>query len=1043
MTVNHPPDYTELEHTHPILPASLAPDEPGIERHEDIEHPTSPDLNQYPTVSVVVLNYNGLRHLEPCFKALLELDYPKDHLELMLADNGSSDNSLDFMREHFPTVRLVETGGNLGFAAGNNYGAERATGEYVAFLNNDTRVERHWLAEMVKTLVEGKDEGVVCTSSLMLDWRGEHIDFQAGGVNFHGFGFQPSYGRAYNGEEIAPRYLLFACGGSMLIDRQVFLDVGGFDPDYFMFFEDVDLGWRLWALGYKVTLTPTAVTYHRHHGSQGGIPGHRTYVFFERNALYTIYKNYEESHVHKILAAALLLLGERAVRFIVAGGSDLSDFEFTNREQDPEPAINVHRNAVAGLLAANEFMENLERCREKREWIQARRKRTDAELFALFGQPGRINWINHETDAPYAVAQYSLLNEFGIQNLWSHVPKEVLVISPDVLPVGDIPASGSGIRAWALGKGLESMGHNVHFTMPAPAIQGREGSVPPEYVSGAWTPDNLQTIVDAMVPDVIVSCGWPNVTWTNRANVPVAIDLTGPHLLERAYQGYRDVHTNSLEKLAALSRGDFFTCIGERQRYYFQGWLAQAGVSVGDLSERLQVIPYSVDPQLPKHEWPEDWTGVDVRFVYGGIFLPWQNPAPALLTVAATLEEQDKGVLEVIGGKHPFYPVHTGEYGPLIEKLSTAERVRMSGLLPHDKLVERYTHAHVAVDMIMPNVERELAFPSRTIHYMWCGLPVIHPAFSEVAAHIREYEAGWIAPHDDQQALRDIVISILDNPDEARRRGENAQRLARERFTWDKTVEKLAEFVRQPYMRNERRGLPQKEKIAAAVAAVVAAAVASGDTPQTAMPVAPVVRSGPPTGYVITDSWDRKLPPNLEHIYGKRRSIAAQIGARSTGLLRALAPIRGSKVRPQAVNGQMRYALPELIAGHSQGQRFFSPHNGLSGIDVIISTRQRRNTSRLVLHIRTNPGGSADTYSLNIPTHKLKDGQTVAFRFPPIPDSAGRWFYFVADSPDAVPGDAISLYATHYPEDARAQRYEDGLPAEGSLVMALEFNGAG
>jgi hypothetical protein len=71
----------------------------------------------------------------------------------------------------------------------------------------------------------------------------------------------------------------------------------------------------------------------------------------------------------------------------------------------------------------------------------------------------------------------------------------------------------------------------------------------------------------------------------------------------------------------------------------------------------------------------------------------------------------------------------------------------------------------------------------------------------------------------------------------------------------------------------------------------------------------------------------------------------------------------------------------------------------------------------------------------------MKDGQTVAFRFPPIPDSAGRWFYFVADSPDAVPGDAVSLYAISRAQDLQAQRYEDGLPSEGSLVMRLEFNG--
>ena len=974
-------------------------------------------INELPTVSVVVLNYNGLKHLEPCFKSLLALDYPADHLELMLVDNASRDNSVRFMRETFPTVRVVETGSNLGFAAGNNYGAGRATGEYVAFLNNDTCVDPRWLSEMVEAVLAGRDSGLVCTGSLMLDWAGEKIDFKSSGVNFHGFGFQPSYGKPYKPDEIAPADILFACGGSMLIDRNTFLEIGGFDPEYFAFFEDVDLGWRLWLLGYRVTLTPTAITYHRHHGTAGSMSAHRTYVLYERNALYTIYKNYEESHVHTVLSAALLLLGGRAVRFIEAGGGSLADFDFNNPDSDHDTDISIHRNAVAALLAANEFSDNLEQAHVKREWIQSRRKRTDRELFALFGQPGRVNWINHKTDAPYSAAHYALLNDFGIGDLWSDLPKEVLLISPDVLPVGDIPATGSGIRAWALGKGLEAQGHNVHYTMPAPAIKGREGSVPPEYVDGAWSPDNLQSIVDHLVPDVVVSCGWPNLTWIPRPNVPVAIDLTGPHLLERMYQGHRDARTNSQEKIVDLARGDFFTTIGTRQRYYFQGWLAQAGLTVDELQTSLATIPYSLDPLQPQHVWPADWHGTDVRFIYGGIFLPWQNPAPALMTVSSILDERHSGRLEIIGGKHPFYPIPTGIYGPLLDRLASSQRTTMTGLLSHDDLVAKYTHANVAVDMIMPNAERELAFPSRTVHYLWCGLPVIHPAFSEVASYIRDYQAGWVVPHDDPSALQDVVLSILVDPDEARRRGKNAQRLAADLFSWDKTIGPLAAFVRHPHMRGERVSQPEQY-----------------DTPPGGDPRRPQAVSTHPEGYLVTDSWDRRLPARLERIHGSRRRLPAQVGARSRGLLRALAPKRAGP--------QRRYPLTELVAGRSHGQRFLSKRNGLSGIIIVPSLLGRSNTSRLVLHIRTNPGSPGDIHSLNLPTHNLTEGQALAFRFPPIPDSANRWFYFIADSPDGVPGDTVTLFASAHPEGIEAQRYEDGLPADGALVMSLEYNGA-
>jgi hypothetical protein len=109
---------------------------------------------------------------------------------------------------------------------------------------------------------------------------------------------------------------------------------------------------------------------------------------------------------------------------------------------------------------------------------------------------------------------------------------------------------------------------------------------------------------------------------------------------------------------------------------------------------------------------------------------------------------------------------------------------------------------------------------------------------------------------------------------------------------------------------------------------------------------------------------------------------------------------------------------------------------------VQLSTFGRRNTCRLTLHLRLNPGATSDLRTLELPTHQIKDNQGMAFRFPPVKDSANRWFYFVAESPGGAPGDAITLWASTQPgRNPSGQRYEDGLPAPGSLVLSLEFNG--
>jgi hypothetical protein len=515
---------------------------------------------------------------------------------------------------------------------------------------------------------------------------------------------------------------------------------------------------------------------------------------------------------------------------------------------------------------------------------------------------------------------------------------------------------------------------------------------------------------------VIVSCGWPNLTWLERANVPVACDFTGPHLLERDYQGYRDLPTNADEKRTAIDRADFFTCIGERQRYYFLGWLAGAGVPARDLDTALAVIPYSVSPEQPGHEWPESWRDTDVTFVYGGIFLPWQDPSLALTTLVETLEARDSGRLRMIGGRHPFHAVDPGLFEPLIGRLQASPRVEMSGLLPHDALVAIYRRAHVAIDLMRRNPERDLAFPSRTIHYLWCGLPVIHSRHSEVAAHIAAYDAGWIVDPDDPAAIRAVIESILADPAEARRRGENAARLAADRFAWDQTIEALDAFVRRPYIRESRGTLAAHEAQREAPARAASAA----DSTDRAR------------------AWDLgPLKPVVARAARQRRQPVPQLLARAKGLVRPFAG--GGSARPVDVAGERRFALGELVRGHSHGQRFISPQDGLCGVELAFGTFARINSGPVVFHLRTNPGAPTDLATVTVPAYALADGQMHRFSFPPIRDSRDRWFYVMVEAPQGVPGDAVTLWARVLPPEVPGGRYEDGLPARGDLAYRLIF----
>jgi GT2 family glycosyltransferase len=421
------------------------------------------ESSHVPEVSVVTLNWNGLQHLNPCYEALRELDYPHDKLELILVDNGSTDGSIEFMRSHFPQVRLIENGTNVGFARANNIGTRQARGQYVAFLNNDTRVDAAWLNELVAAVESDSD--IACAASKMLTWAGDRIDFGGGTINFHGVGFHPNRGEpASTGTEL--RELLFACGGSMLIDRQVFLDAGGFDEDFFIYSEDVDLGWRLWVLGHRVVFAPKAITYHRLHGDTGGMQNEKRVAITERNTLLAAIKNYEEENLARVLPAALLLMLERA--YLLAGidsqrykldphqtcdalpgelgtaGAGLSSRQtkgvgsawqagfwqgvrrafrkawrrgcqqFILRFNHQLEA--VPRPSLGPLVAAHDVLQLLPCILEKRSDIQRRRKRSDAEILPLFGEPFHPAL---ETDR-YTESQSRISQLLGIQQMFDN-----------------------------------------------------------------------------------------------------------------------------------------------------------------------------------------------------------------------------------------------------------------------------------------------------------------------------------------------------------------------------------------------------------------------------------------------------------------------------------------------------------------------------------------------------------------------------------------------------------------------------------------------
>ena len=239
-----------------------------------------------PLVSVIIANWNGCYHLAAGLPSLLDAAYQR--CQVVVLDNGSTDDSPAWLLANFPQVQLVTLGRNLGFAAANNAGmalAMSAGADYVALLNNDTRVEPDWLTALVDAAEA--DPSVAICQARQRTWDGQQ--------EIH-FRFIPEWCEAEaEHRPVAPAGppapIPFASGCAMLIRCDALRHIGLFDERYFMYVEDVDLTLRAWIAGYRVLDVPAAIVYHRMTGSNSGSQQRMFWGY--RNQLTTLFKLYQ------------------------------------------------------------------------------------------------------------------------------------------------------------------------------------------------------------------------------------------------------------------------------------------------------------------------------------------------------------------------------------------------------------------------------------------------------------------------------------------------------------------------------------------------------------------------------------------------------------------------------------------------------------------------------------------------------------------------------------------------------------------------------
>lgn len=241
------------------------------------------------SISVIIVNFNGAGDLPVCLASLrLQTQKPA---QILLVDNNSNDDSREIVRQ-YPEVTLIENPVNAGFSRAVNRAAASATGEILALLNTDVEAAPAFVEEGARAM---QDPAVAAAASKILFFdRRRLINGVGGGMNYLGYAWDRGLNEVDHGQYDHSQEVFFASGGACFLRRDLFAAMGGFDPRFFMYHEDVDFCWRARLRGYRVMTCPQAVVYHKYGASTRRELGwERREILGERHNLRSLIKNYE------------------------------------------------------------------------------------------------------------------------------------------------------------------------------------------------------------------------------------------------------------------------------------------------------------------------------------------------------------------------------------------------------------------------------------------------------------------------------------------------------------------------------------------------------------------------------------------------------------------------------------------------------------------------------------------------------------------------------------------------------------------------------
>jgi GT2 family glycosyltransferase len=277
-----------------------------------------------PSVAIVILNWNGKKFLQQFLPSVIASLY--FNKRVIVADNASTDDSVTFLKQHYPQIEILQNSNNEGFAKGYNTALKQVKSDYYVLLNSDVEVTENWITPIID-LMES-DTAIAACQPKLLDWNNKRKFEYAGasGGWMDSFGYPFTRGRVFDiceldkGQYDTVQQCFWASGAALFIKASVYHELGGLDEYFFAHQEEIDLCWRLQLAGYKIYVQPAAVVYHVGGGTLPKGNSKKTYLNF-RNNLIMLAKNLSLANALWKIPVRLMLDALAAWKELLTGDS--------------------------------------------------------------------------------------------------------------------------------------------------------------------------------------------------------------------------------------------------------------------------------------------------------------------------------------------------------------------------------------------------------------------------------------------------------------------------------------------------------------------------------------------------------------------------------------------------------------------------------------------------------------------------------------------------------------------------------------------------